>query len=415
MPNNVDLTAAKTLVTTAFMHIANNDPSLKQKVRGAYHALASPSMQGMRREIDPAYAVNPEKVKWEKVGNKPIPKVRYSWNPMNAKSVVTSRTAISANAGTAPSTGVEATVAYDLYFENASAVLQQAINQIQPELVNNYYQAYMSDKVNMPVLMPQIMNSQIGSIASSLWQEATAGIFPAYADALMTRLFAGVGTNPAYPSLTLPSVSAPLLEVAGFVTTNGQTTVNNNMTTALRKMKDKAKVQGRPVLIGGDKWLEWHDAQGIVAVNNYVGLDLVNATNRLQHDFYYDENADAIFGTDVALWIEPNAVCEVSWRYNGSPFAPVGDEIVGLTYETLDANIVQYQQAQGQNYNNNLGGLSLKMDLRILASNGTADFPEFKYLLNLGGGLWRRPVDYFTTDAGNPYKTYTGICAVKIL
>lgn len=410
----LDITGQNFLINSAITHVASQNPRNRLPVRGVSMALKSANMHGMRNEVDPSRLNDPSKVTWEKVGNRTIPKLKFGWKPMNQKTATTTRTSIVGVTGASPTQGVEATVAYDMYFQS-QAIEHAPIDQIQSEELNGYYQRFLNSEINILQLIQSVQNTSFGNVASTIWETAMNGIFPVQASALATKLFTGVGTNPAFPLVVLPTAAAPIVELKGFQTQQGQQVIDPELTLGLQKMKMKAKVSGRPVLIGGDKWLNWHDLQGVMAVNSTIGVDPTQYTKRLDHDFYYDELADSIFGQDVAVWIEPDAVCEVPWNYYGKGQLPDDKMVKDVYFGEVTANLTQYMPMVGMGYNLNEQNVSMNFDLRIAQKLDSGDYASFTYQLNTCDGLWMRPTNFFTTDTANPLKTYTGICALKIM
>lgn len=411
--NRVDLTQANNLVVGAIMHLSNNNPLAKLPVRGGLMAVKSPSFSQIKGEVNPFMNPDPTRVTWDDSGTRPIPKVKVSVKPVNTKAVQSTRTARTAGSGVKPTAGVDFTTAFDMYFEPVDAVQKNLAKMLAPELVDNYYKGLLSGQISIS----EIANpntSMIGRVAMDLWTQGATGLIPAYADALMTKLLLAVGTNPAYPLVVTPTAGSPIVTVNGFQTISGLLTPDTAVWTVLTNMKDKAKVQGRPVLIGGDKWKEWHRLRGIVAVNSTAGVDIPSVYNSLQHEFYYDERADAIFGTDVAIWIEPNAIAEQNFTYAKSGYLANNTKHNDLTYQEMSATITQYQPEQA-GFNSLDPVVSALFDLRLKESNSSSDFPLTEFVPSIAGGLWTRPTGYFTTDSANVFKTYTGVCAVKIL
>jgi hypothetical protein len=409
----VDITGLNFLMVSAISDVVENNPMNRLPVRGMKMALMAASMQGMRPHVDPSKMTDDTKVVWEKDGNRTVMKTRFGWKPMNKKTATTTRSSIVGATGALPVQGVEATVAYDMYHESEK-VDQSPIDQIQAENLNNYYLKFIGGQMTLPQLLTEVQRGSLGNTALTVWETAMNGIFPAQADALGAKLMTAVGTNPAFPTAITPTPAQPIVSIAGFGIVSGQTVVNPEMTTALRKMQMKAKTNARPVLIGGDKWLEWHDLQGVMAINTSVGIDNVQYVKRLDHDFYYDENADAIFGTDVALWIEPGSVCEVPWTYSGTKQLPDGEEFKDVHFDKVTASVKQYAPIVAMGYNKNDESVGMDFDLRIARKLDGGDFPRFTFVMNACTGLWARPTNFFTTEVGNPLKTYTGVCAIKI-
>lgn len=409
----IDITGQNFLMNTAISHIASQNPRKRLPIRGCSMALMAPSMQGMRAEVDPSKMTDKTKVIIEKVGNRPIMKIKYGWKPLNQRTATTVRTSIVGVTGIAPTQGVEATIAYDMYSQS-QAVEQAPLDQIQSASLNEYYTKFMNREIDLPQLIAGVQGTSFGNFASTVWETAMNGIFPAESTALATKLFTGVGTNPAFPAVVLPTAAAPIVELSGFQTQGGQLVIDPALTLGLQLMKNKAKTSGRPVLVGGDKWLKWHDLQEVMAINHTIGADQTQYVKRLDHDFYYDENADTIFGADVAVWIEPDSVCQVPYTYYGMGLLPDDQTFNDVYFSEIQASLEQYMPTSGMGYNKNDQNLSMSFDLRIAKKLDSGDFPAFTYQLNKCNGLWMRPTNFFTTDVANPLKTYTGICAVKI-
>ena len=191
----IDITGQNFLISSAISHIASQNPMNRLPIRGGAMALKSAQMQGMRREVDPSKMIDKQKVIWEKLSNRTIMKVKFGWKPMNQKTATTVRTSIVGVTGASPVQGVESTLAYDMYHQS-EAIEQSPIDQIQSSLLNDYYKKWAGGAMTLPQLLAAVQETSFGNVATTIWESAMNGLFPAQANALMAKLFLGVGTNP---------------------------------------------------------------------------------------------------------------------------------------------------------------------------------------------------------------------------
>lgn len=410
----LDITGQQVLISSCIADHAAHNPKKRKAVRGLMMAIKDARMNGMQNRVNPLKMNDPSKVVWKKQGNRWVLEFKYGWKPLNKKTATNVRTSIVGVAGTAPVQGVEATLTYNKYFQS-EPVRHEPLSQIQSENLNNFYLAWISGEINEVKLLEEVQRSSLGNVASTVWETAMDGIYPAQSDNYATHLLTAIGTNPAFQDAILPTVAQPIVELKGFQTQQGQLVVDPELTDGLQMMRMQAKTNARPILVGGNKWLKWHNLQGVMAVNSSIGVDSTVYVSRLDHDFYWDETVDAIWGDDVGMWIEPDSVCEVAFSPTMEGKYPKGKDFQGVYFDNLTANLEQYLPIVGMGYNQNSQAVSMEFDLRTSLNLDSGDNPFFVNQLDTNAGLWTRPTNFFTTDVANPLKTYTGICAIKIM
>lgn len=412
MANQVDLTQARLLVTTAIMHVANNNPTAKLPTFGGLMALKSPSFQQLRNEIDPMTNTDPARVVWNVAGARPFPQIKVTYNPSNARSVQTTRTLKTTGAGALPPSGASFTTDLDIYYEPVDAVKKSLSTDLQASNIETYYNALIAGSMSIGQIVNE-NNNMIGRIAYDIFTRGSKDILPTLNSNLLTRVFANVGTNPAYPSVVTPTAAAPIVTVNGFLTINGLKTPDSAVWTVLNNSKDKARIREKPVLIGGDKWLEWFRLRDIQAINHTSGTDYQAMYAKTPVLFYYDSGADTVFGDGVGTLIEPNTCAFIDYTFAGSPMLANGVEHNEMYYTSMNAVFSQFNPEQA-GFSNIDASVSLRMDLRIKESNGTNAFPVSEFVPSVSGGFWKRPTGFLTTDTGDVFKTYTGIMAIQL-
>ena len=416
MRNTANLAQVNDIVTAGVQHIANHDGLSRVKPNGALMAVTAPQFQQIMSEIDPMNNIDPTRINWENTGiaGMPRPTVKVTHKPANAANVQTTRSAVGST-GVKPSAGVTTTYVGDIYVEPVDGVELNLANDLVTVDVNDYYTRWMSGGISISQIIENA--PAIGRIVRDLYKRSVKDLAPKLNDIVLQKLFLQVGRIPAYPSEATPSAGAPIKTVYGFqkgnTTQEGLKVVNTATVTVLRNMVDKAQSLGRPILIGGDIWKEWHDLKGISAIN-LAGIDFVKSYNTLPYDFYYDPQADVRFGSGVALLIEPNMVGFQTWNYADTDFIKSNTSFKNLHYATMNVTASQFKPSDLASLNMSPTSYSLRMDMRVKEELTSFDFPMSIWKPSTGGLFYYTPTGVLTTDSGDVFKDYTGVQAIKM-
>jgi hypothetical protein len=414
--NRIDLAQTNAIITAAVADVPNHDGLSRVKPSGTLMALTSPAFNEIMNTIDPLGGGDNSRIEWENSGvpGMPRPTVKVTHKPANAAATQTTRSAVGTS-GVKPSAGVSSTYVGDIYIETVDAVEFNPANDLATVDVENYYKQWVSGQIDISAIMKA--EPSVGRIARNIYQRTVKDIIPKLNKTVAQKLMLAVGKIPAYPSEVLPTAASPQKTVYGFqhgnTTTEGIRVPNAATHQILKNMVDKAQTQGRPILIGGDIWKEYHDAKNIVAIN-YAGIDFGKVYSEVNYDFFYDQEADISFGDGVALLVEPNMVGFQTWNYADTNFITNATHY-NMHYSTLEVNASQFKPSDFAKMNMSGTSYSLRMDMRAKEYLTDKDFPMMMFKPSVGGLWYYTPTGVLTTDSGDIYKDYTGVQAIKML
>ncbi len=404
MANSVNLLLTARAVMAAVQHLPEN--GIQEENLGALQAMQDPAFTALRQAINPLIPGDDKSLAWVTKGGRDIkvPKVTITYKPRVVQTAISERTKQSS--GVTLTDGASMSVWFDQHKEKT---WQKTIaKELLEDSAQNYIRALLGGGKlsggrvrNIDHLLSNLGYEMFGSMVPTIFTPANTYI--------LSTLVAAIGKNKAYPTATTPTAAAPCIEIVGYDAKGNPT---KNPRNVIMNTKLANKIQGKPILIGGLKWLQWHRDLVIYKVNQ-DGLDFVTAYANMPWVFYYDGQIDTTYGQDQAIMVDGGAVAFDSVNYHG-PNGLITEPQSANTY--FDRGVIRFNQFVGDEPGlaGTPGIMSMGFDVRIAEQNDTNDLPEQLITPSFSYGMYTRPTGFFTSDTGDVMNAVTGVYGFKL-
>lgn len=403
MQNNVNLGTART-VQAALMHTANN--GLKFGRYGAMQAMLSPAVAELRNEISPYGPVDSTSVIWGTTAGRDIlvPKVQIKSFP--ARIVTGYDERVRDLNGEDISDPFETEAIFDFYKE--IKINRQIARELYEPKAIDYMEKLVSGKIN-EIGDPKY-RALVDRLALQVMQDFDSGIAAPFEQYILSSLIARIGKNAARPTATSPTATAPVVSLPTF---NADGTLKMDFWDFIHETKIANKITGRLIMIGGTLPERAMRREGIVAINS-AGYDWSKMFGRFPVDFYYDELIDTVFGAGNILLIDSGAAAAETFCYAdfkekfGDPTN--SDDTVDEKAKIMFLNLPEDEQTLMSVANSYIRDV----DVRVTRKRDANDFAVTTATIALPGGMYIRPLGWFTEDITNILHGVSGIFAAKL-
>lgn len=429
MANNVRLDQPA-LVAMALMHLPES--AFKGPSTGAILALLSPSLNTIRNETNPFYALNKnggqQNVALTAVSGDFVLSVTSHFFPEDTGLSRTTRTAAG---GTVGSNGVNSivqaatpvTVTYDKVHETEIEHTFVDYEILKSQVFLDYVSKISSGTINLKNGNPggnfSFLYDQFTQLGMSILSYTNSAILAPLNNVCLTELLSGVGKNAASPTASSPSVAAPFPQVACFKS-DGQTP-SAVFGRYIANVIIKNRIKGKVIVVGGNKLLDYFNTKEIVTVAQ-TGFILDKIINNTRIEFYYDDNADAIFGQNKIVMFDTEAICMNTWMKHGKDprVNPVtyNYDGIGMYYGNASINMSQYSNEllNAEALGNSKGGsFMLDFDTRTLSKRTNKDYAIGNFVVSLNYGFFKRPRGFYKRSSSEFFYDYTGIMGVELI
>lgn len=388
----------------AVQHLPEN--GIQEENLGALQAMQDPAFTALRQAINPLVPGDDKSLAWvTKAGRDvKVPKVTITYKPRVIQTAISERTKQSS--GVTLTDGTSMNVYFDQHKEKT---WQKTINK---ELLEDSAQNYIRQLLGGKLTSGRVrgIDHMLSNLGFEMFGSMVPTIFTPANTYILSTLVAGIGKNKAYPTASSPTTAAPCISVTAYDSKGNPT---KDLRNAIANTKLANKIQGKPILIGGLKALQWvRDLQ--VYKTNQDGLDFVAAYGTLPFVFYYDGQIDTTYGQDQVILVDGGAVAFDSVNYHG-PNGLVKEAQSANTF--FDRGVIRFNQFKGDEPGlaNTPGVMSMGFDVRIAEQNDTNDLPEQLITPSFSYGMFTRPTGFWTSDSGDVMNAVTGIYGFKLV
>ena len=388
----------------AVQHLPEN--GIQEENLGALQAMQDPAFTALRQAINPLVPGDDKSLAWvTKAGRDvKVPKVTITYKPRVIQTAISERTKQSS--GVTLTDGTSMNVYFDQHKEKT---WQKTINkELLEDSAQNYIRALLGGKLTSGRVRG--IDHTLSNLGFEMFGSMVPTIFTPANTYILSTLVAGIGKNKAYPAASSPTTAAPCISVTAYDSKGNPT---KDLRNAIANTKLANKIQGKPILIGGLKALQWvRDLQ--VYKTNQDGLDFVAAYGTLPFVFYYDGQIDTTYGQDQVILVDGGAVAFDSVNYHG-PNGLVKEAQSANTF--FDRGVIRFNQFKGDEPGlaNTPGVMSMGFDVRIAEQNDTNDLPEQLITPSFSYGMFTRPTGFWTSDTGDVMNAVTGIYGFKLV
>lgn len=404
MANNTNLLLTARAVMAAVQHLPEN--GIQEENLGALQAMQDPAFTALRQAINPLVPGDDKSLAWvTKAGRDvKVPKVTITYKPRVIQTAISERTKQSS--GVTLTDGTSMNVYFDQHKEKT---WQKTINkELLEDSAQNYIRALLGGKLTSGRVRG--IDHMLSNLGFEMFGSMVPTIFTPANTYILSTLVAGIGKNKAYPTASSPTTAAPCISVTAYDSKGNPT---KDLRNAIANTKLANKIQGKPILIGGLKALQWVRDLAIYRTNQ-DGLDFVAAYGTLPFVFYYDGQIDTTYGQDQVILVDGGAVAFDSVNYHG-PNGLIKEPQSANTY--FDRGVIRFNQFKGDEPGlaNTPGIMSMGFDVRIAEQNDTNDLPEQLITPSFSYGMYTRPTGFFTSDSGDVLNAVTGIYGFKLV
>lgn len=399
MANDINISTARA-VKASVMHLADN--GFKFDSYGFLESMQDPQLTPLRQAINPLTMPKDNTLSWVIKAGRDIrvPKIELSYKPQTSQSAATERTKPST--GTTAAAAATQTVYFDKHYE--STWKTRVADELLEDAAQNYLKALISGKLTMGRIGN--LDAQIANLGLDMFGAIVPTIFGAANTYGLTTAIAAVGKNKAFASA---SGDAPCVQVLGY---DAKGNPKRDAVTAIMNTKVANKISGKPILVGGLKWLTWHRDMGLYKTNQ-DGLDFTAVYSSLPWVFYYDEQIDTQYGQDKAICFDPAALALESIAYHGPAGYIKAPQNANTFFETGSIRFTQFKGDE-PGLANTAGIMQMMFDLRIAELQDTNDQPERLITPSFSCGMYTRPLGFWTADTGNILNKVTGVFGFEL-
>lgn len=394
-------------VMASVQHLPEN--GIQEENLGALQAMQDPAFTALRQAINPLVPGDDKSLAWvTKAGRDvKVPKVTITYKPRVIQTAISERTKQSS--GVTLTDGTSMNVYFDQHKEKT---WQKTINkELLEDSAQNYIRALLGGKLTSGRVRG--IDHMLSNLGFEMFGSMVPTIFTPANTYILSTLVAGIGKNKAYPTASSPTTAAPCISVTAYDSKGNPT---KDLRNAIANTKLANKIQGKPILIGGLKALQWVRDLAIYRTNQ-DGLDFVAAYGTLPFVFYYDGQIDTTYGQDQVILVDGGAVAFDSVNYHG----PEGSGALITTPQSantyFDRGVIKFNQFKGDEPGlaNTPGVMSMGFDVRIAEQNDTNDLPEQLITPSFSYGMFTRPTGFWTSDTGDVMNAVTGIYGFKLV
>lgn len=396
MANDTNLSLTTRAVKASVVHLADN--GYKFDSYGALEAMQDPQLTALRQAINPLTMPKENTLAWvTKAGRSiKVPKVEISYKPQIVQTAITERTKPST--GTTLTDAATQTVYFDKHWEYTWK--KTIPTELLEPAAQNYLRALLAGNLTMG--RDSRLDGMMNNLAYEMYGSMVPTIFGPANTYVVNTAIAAVGKNKAFPTATGDS---PCIQVEGH---DNQGNPKRDIVSAIMNTKVANKINGKPILIGGLKWLTWHRDMGLYKTNQ-DGLDFTLLYSSLPWVFYYDEQIDTLYGANKAILFDPAAMAFDSIAYHGPAGLYAGIDKNSQTY--FETGSIRFTQFKGDEPGlaNTAGVMQMMFDLRVAEIQDTYDQPEKLITPSFSCGMYTRPLGFWTANTADIMNKVTGV------
>lgn len=396
MANDTNLSLTTRAVKASVVHLADN--GYKFDSYGALEAMQDPQLTALRQAINPLTMPKENTLAWvTKAGRSiKVPKVEISYKPQIVQTAITERTKPST--GTTLTDAATQTVYFDKHWEYTWK--KTIPTELLEPAAQNYLRALLAGNLTMG--RDSRLDGMMNNLAYEMYGSMVPTIFGPANTYVVNTAIAAVGKNKAFPTATGDS---PCIQVEGH---DNQGNPKRDIVSAIMNTKVANKINGKPILIGGLKWLTWHRDMGLYKTNQ-DGLDFTLLYSSLPWVFYYDEQIDTLYGANKAILFDPAAMAFDSIAYHGPAGLYAGVDKNSETY--FETGSIRFTQFKGDEPGlaNTAGVMQMMFDLRVAEIQDTYDQPEKLITPSFSCGMYTRPLGFWTANTADIMNKVTGV------
>lgn len=396
MANDTNLSLTTRAVKASVVHLADN--GYKFDSYGALEAMQDPQLTALRQAINPLTMPKENTLAWvTKAGRSiKVPKVEISYKPQIVQTAITERTKPST--GTTLTDAATQTVYFDKHWEYTWK--KTIPTELLEPAAQNYLRALLAGNLTMG--RDSRLDGMMNNLAYEMYGSMVPTIFGPANTYVVNTAIAAVGKNKAFPTATGDS---PCIQVEGH---DNQGNPKRDIVSAIMNTKVANKINGKPILIGGLKWLTWHRDMGLYKTNQ-DGLDFTLLYSSLPWVFYYDEQIDTLYGANKAILFDPAAMAFDSIAYHGPAGLYAGIDKNSETY--FETGSIRFTQFKGDEPGlaNTAGVMQMMFDLRVAEIQDTYDQPEKLITPSFSCGMYTRPLGFWTANTADIMNKVTGV------
>lgn len=396
MANDTNLSLTTRAVKASVVHLADN--GYKFDSYGALEAMQDPQLTALRQAINPLTMPKEHTLAWvTKAGRSiKVPKVEISYKPQIVQTAITERTKPST--GTTLTDAATQTVYFDKHWEYTWK--KTIPTELLEPAAQNYLRALLAGNLTMG--RDSRLDGMMNNLAYEMYGSMVPTIFGPANTYVVNTAIAAVGKNKAFPTATGDS---PCIQVEGH---DNQGNPKRDIVSAIMNTKVANKINGKPILIGGLKWLTWHRDMGLYKTNQ-DGLDFTLLYSSLPWVFYYDEQIDTLYGANKAILFDPAAMAFDSIAYHGPAGLYAGIDKNSETY--FETGSIRFTQFKGDEPGlaNTAGVMQMMFDLRVAEIQDTYDQPEKLITPSFSCGMYTRPLGFWTANTADIMNKVTGV------
>lgn len=386
MANNVILAPAA-IVVAAVQHTLDNGFDFKDQ--GTMQALRDPQLNELRNAVDPTNPKNAGKLSVVQGATDQDIIHRIKLNYMQMQGNGTGR-----NTRVVDDTPVANPGTLEVNFDyNIRREFDVSFSTIELLKYSEEAKKYMAS-ITPGATVGDIGNlNGLSMVGTRIMQAAEVELLNPFNDACLTDLISGVGKNQLTNSLTpkeIPILGPDMNYRPDF------------FYEEMRMYKKRMKIKGKPIIIGGTKFMALMVREKIMSPTSAIGVNFQEAYRQLEFVWYYDDLIDTKLGDGAFIMFDPGAACLVELNEHGPGKVVEAKRVARTDYTNGAINLTQLI---------NETNFVVKTDMRMRENDNTP-YPSFKVTTGLLGGVWKRPAQMKKTYAG---AGVTGIVRFKLV
>ncbi|WP_234733404.1 hypothetical protein [Tellurirhabdus bombi] len=381
MSKNINLGGSRIAMAAINLTLGNRK---KFQNHGTLQALRSPQVAALIAEMNPINAKNQNRLSIIQGQATPQARVQLNYRPQVEASVDTSRTVAT---GANPVGATSLNVDYNLHREFKLTYRTVDLLALEAEA-----EKYL-EQVNAGSLSVNMPGFQLLSDMGDQTMRKIDSVFASSNTAALNAVIGAVGGNKLIGNTAPDNAAVP--NVKGF---KADGSIHLDLHDWFANLQTVHSFEGKPIVIGGLKALNWFNRKGIVSAAS-LGYDYAKAYDLLDVEFYYDPLVDTLSGQDHIIVLDPGAAClETIMEHQSIISLP---KVANTTYGTVSVSVAQTGAPT----------FTLDMDLRVREDDSTA-YPSWTITPSMKFGVFTRPAGFHKGYDG--WDTVTGIFRAKI-
>lgn len=406
---NVSISSAK-IVYASLLEVPNL--GYRNNNVGAISALRSPQSAQAIKGTDPRVGKDSGSLIIDTNGNA---KMKVDFAPAVSKSFRTTRGQAGAAAvGTAGVGNIEGKTSSDILYDKLIEIeIRENLlssDVFQTDDAIKYINGLLSGTISTTMEDTRFKPAKelLGQVGLEFLRRSNADMLVPMNDIMLTNLVAAVGKNKAYAAQVTPFCP----QIKAFKS-DGYTP-HPELFQALRMTSTMNKFQGKPIVIGGTKLLQYFmpgNVTGLAA----SGFNLGDLIAKTEMEWHYDDRIDTIFGANKIIVIEPNAAVANFFQRHDSMYGTVKvNKQANMFYGVGTLDVIQYNN-EDLIRSNVPGSYAIDYDLRVLEGVDTSDHPINAIVPSASFGVWTRPAQALSTISGDILRDVTGVYAFELV